>query len=87
MIKKTDANIISEMANLQAKKLQLENLLHLVPFTDVNIFFYGQEKFLALTQNSLPFSLNVELNLLISESITCYEQRIQDLENQLKLTK
>ena len=85
MNKNTDANIISEIANLQAKIFQLNNLLVLAPYKDVNIFFYGNSTFLALTQDLLPFNLNIELNLLLTDSITCYEERIKDLENQLTL--
>lgn len=87
MIKKTDANIISEIANLQAKKIQVTTLLMLAPYKDVNIFCYGSDKFLALNQELLPFNLNIEINLLLSESITCYEQMIKDLENQLTLNQ
>ena len=85
MNKNTDANIISEIANLQAKIYQLNNLLVLAPYKDVNIFFYGTSTFLSLTQDLLPFNLNIELNLLLIDSITCYEERIKDLENQLTL--
>ena len=85
MIKKTDANIISEIANLQAKKIQLTTLLMLAPYKDVNIFFYGSDKFLAMDQSLLPFNLNIELNLILTDSIICYEERIKDLENQLTL--
>jgi hypothetical protein len=85
MNKNADANIISEIANLQAKIFQLNNLLVLAPYKDVNIFFYGTSTFLALTQDLLPFNLNIELNLLLTDSITCYEERIKDLETQLTL--
>jgi hypothetical protein len=84
MTKRNDADIISQLANYQAKILQIENLLKLAPYSEVNIFFYAKEMFCSVDQSMLPFNLGIEIDLLLSESINYYEQKIEDCNAQLR---
>jgi len=83
MTKRNDADILREVANLQAQIIKCQNLLKLAPFSEVNIFFYAKEMFCSLDQSMIPFTLSVEIDLLLRESINYYDQKIYDLENQL----
>jgi hypothetical protein len=83
MNKKNDADILRQVANLQAQILKCQNLLKLAPYSEVNIFFYAKELFCSIDQAMLPFNLGIEIDLLLRESINYYEQKIYDLENQL----
>ena len=83
MNKNNDADILRQVANLQAQILKCQNLLKLAPFSEVNIFFYAKEMFCSMDQSMIPFTLSVEIDLLLRESINYYEQKIYDLENQL----
>lgn len=84
MTKRNDADIISQLANYQAKILQIENLLKLAPYSEVNIFFYAKEMFCSVDQSMLPFNLGIEIDLLLRESINYYEQKIEDTNAQLR---
>jgi len=84
MTKRNDADIISQLANYQAKILQIENLLKLAPYSEVNIFFYAKEMFCSVDQSMLPFNLGIEIDLLLRESINYYEQKIEDCNAQLR---
>jgi hypothetical protein len=84
MNKKITTQLLGEIADLQAKKNRLEHLMQLAPYRDINIFFYGSDKFLAINQSDMPFNLNIELHMLLTESITHYEHMINNLEYQLK---
>jgi len=84
MTKRNDAEIISQLANYQAKILQIENLLKLAPYSEVNIFFYAKEMFCSVDQSMLPFNLGIEIDLLLRESINYYEQKIEDCNAQLR---
>ena len=84
MTKRNDADIISQLANYQAKILQIENLLKLAPYSEVNIFFYAKELFCSVDQSMLPFNLGIEIDLLLRESINYYEQKIEDTNAQLR---
>ena len=84
MTKRNDADIISLLANYQAKILQIENLLKLAPYSEVNIFFYAKEMFCSVDQSMLPFNLGIEIDLLLRESINYYEQKIEDTNAQLR---
>jgi len=84
MTKRNDAELISQLANYQAKILQIENLLKLAPYSEVNIFFYAKEMFCSVDQSMLPFNLGIEIDLLLRESINYYEQKIEDCNAQLR---
>jgi hypothetical protein len=84
MTKRNDAEIISQLANYQAKILKIENLLKLAPYSEVNIFFYAKEMFCSVDQSMLPFNLGIEIDLLLRESINYYEQKIEDCNAQLR---
>ena len=84
MTKRNDADIISQLANYQAKILKIENLLKLAPYSEVNIFFYAKEMFCSVDQSMLPFNLGIEIDLLLRESINYYEQKIEDTNAQLR---
>ena len=84
MTKRNDADIISKLANYQAKILKIENLLKLAPYSEVNIFFYAKEMFCSVDQSMLPFNLGIEIDLLLRESINYYEQKIEDTNAQLR---
>ena len=84
MQRKNDAELISQLANYQAKILKIENLLKLAPFKEVNIFFYASEMFCSVDQSMLPFNLGIEIDLLLRESINYYEQKIEDTNAQLR---
>ncbi len=84
MTKRNDAEIISKLANYQAKILKIENLLKLAPYSEVNIFFYAKEMFCSVDQSMLPFNLGIEIDLLLRESINYYEQKIEDCNAQLR---
>lgn len=84
MKKRNDAEIISQLANYQAKILKIENLLKLAPYSEVNIFFYAKELFCSIDQAMLPFNLGIEIDLLLKESINYYEQKIEDCNAQLR---
>jgi hypothetical protein len=83
MNKNNDADILRQVANLQAQILKCQNLLKLAPFSEVNIFFYAKEMFCSMDQSMIPFTLSAEIDLLLRESINYYEQKIYDLENEL----
>ena len=84
MNKKTDGQLITDLANYQAKILKIENLLKLAPYSEVNIFFYAKELFCSIDQAMLPFNLGIEIDLLLRESINYYEQKIEDTNAQLR---
>ena len=84
MNKKTDGQLITDLANYQAKILKIENLLKLAPYSEVNIFFYAKEMFCSVDQSMLPFNLGIEIDLLLRESINYYEQKIEDTNAQLR---
>ena len=83
MTQKNDAQKLGLIANYQAKILKLENLLKLAPYSEVNVFFYAKEMFCSISQDMLPFSLGTEIDLLLRESVTYYEQKIYDIETDL----
>lgn len=76
----TNARILGEIANLQAKVNHLKNLLAFKPFKKGTFFFYGNDgTFIGLEQSHLPFDMGTELEILLNESITWYQDQIIEL--------
>jgi hypothetical protein len=73
-----------QMAELQAKKTRLEDLFALMPYDKATFFFYGKDgTFVSLDQSMLPFSMVIEMGILIDSSIQYYEEQIKELSNYL----
>lgn len=84
----TNAAVLSQIANLQSKILRIQALRALAPFEQVNFFFYSSSgKFLSINENDVPFSLSIEIGLILDASLDHYNIEMKTLENSFPCDK
>ena len=85
MTQLTDAQILCNIADLQAKKKRLTDLLALMPFKTPTFFFYGKDgTFISLDQSLTPFDLAIEMGILLEASADYLQNQIIEQSNLLK---